>query len=243
MRPIVLIVLTLPVLVSNVLQAQNFRVQAAAFSAPVALSYFKDRGIESVITGMDANGIYRYFVGAYHTLDEAEAVRQQLITKGFEKATIIDLEVQRALYEVPCSYFAGNPAGTDPSMGMNVSNIYFESGSSALTAESKRELDRYAVLLRDNPQLQLNLTGHTDAVGSAQTNVQLATTRVRIARDYLISKGVRADRMFLNVAGEAQPAVDNQDFYGNDLPKNRRWNRRVVLAIIDDSGEIEPENP
>jgi hypothetical protein len=48
--------------------------------------------------------------------------------------------------------------------------------------------------------------------------------------------------VFLNVAGEAQPAVDNQDFYGNDLPKNRRWNRRVVLAILHEGGEIEPEN-
>jgi outer membrane protein OmpA-like peptidoglycan-associated protein len=79
-------------------------------------------------------------------------------------------------------------------------------------------------------------------VGNAQSNVELATTRARVARDYLIARGVRADRMFLNVAGEAQPAVDNQDFYGNDLPKNRRWNRRVVLAILHEGGEIEPEN-
>ena len=125
---------------------------------------------------------------------------------------------------------------------MNVSSIYFESGVASLSAEAKQELDRYAGLLRDYPELKLSLTGHTDALGNAQSNVELATTRTRAARDYLIARGVRADRMFLNVAGEAQPAMDNQDFYGNDLPKNRRWNRRVVLAILKEGGEIEPEN-
>lgn len=223
-------------------RAQNFRVQAAAYAAPVAPDYFKDRGVEGVIGSADANGIYRYFVGSYATLEEAEATRDLLVAKGFPYATVIDLAVQRALYETPCNYIAGNPTGAASGMGMNVSSIYFDSGATALSAEAKRELDRYAALLRDYPELKLSLTGHTDAVGNAQSNVELSTTRARVARDYLIARGVRADRMFLNVAGEAQPAVDNQDFYGNDLPKNRRWNRRVVLAILNEGGEIEPEN-
>jgi outer membrane protein OmpA-like peptidoglycan-associated protein len=223
-------------------RAQNFRVQAAAFAAPVAPAYFKDRGVEGVIGSTDANGIYRYFVGNYATLEAAEAARDLLVAKGFPNATVIDLAVQRALYESPCTYFAGNPMGAASGMGMNVSSIYFESGVASLSAEAKQELDRYAGLLRDYPELKLSLTGHTDALGNAQSNVELATTRTRAARDYLIARGVRADRMFLNVAGEAQPAMDNQDFYGNDLPKNRRWNRRVVLAILKEGGEIEPEN-
>jgi outer membrane protein OmpA-like peptidoglycan-associated protein len=222
--------------------AQNFRVQAAAYAAPVAPAYFKDRGVQGVIGSADANGIYRYFVGSYATLEEAEATRDLLVAKGFPNATVIDLAVQRALYETPCNYIAGNPTGATSGMGMNVSSIYFDSGATALRAEAKRELDRYAGLLRDYPELKLSLTGHTDAVGNAQSNVELATSRARVARDYLIARGVRADRMFLNVAGEAQPAVDNQDFYGNDLPKNRRWNRRVVLEILNEGGEIEPEN-
>ena len=56
-------------------RAQNFRVQAAAFAAPVAPAYFKDRGVEGVIGSTDANGIYRYFVGNYATLEAAEAAR------------------------------------------------------------------------------------------------------------------------------------------------------------------------
>ena len=220
------------------LSAQNFRVQAAAFADSVSNNYFKDRGVESVIAMVDNNGIYRYFVGSYNTLDEAEMIRKALVEKGFPKATIVDLEVQYALYESPCTYFAGNPTA-DPASGDNVRNIYFESGSSALSLDSRRELDRLAQTLRDNPDLKLQLTGHTDAKGSAQSNIQLASSRSRIARDYLIARGIRPDRMFLKVYGEAKPAVDNQDFYGNDLPQNRKWNRRVSMAILDGSGEVD----
>ncbi|MEZ4918806.1 MAG: OmpA family protein [Saprospiraceae bacterium] len=222
------------------LQAQNFRVQAAAFADSVSSSYFKDRGIEGVIVSRDGYGIYRYFVGSYNTLDEAEAIRKQLVTKGFPNATVIDLEVQRALYDTPCTYFAGNP-GADPSLGMHVRNIYFDSGSSTLSSESIRELEQIAQTMRENPDFKLQLTGHTDAIGSAQTNQQLATTRTRVTRNYLIKRGVQADRMFLKIYGEAKPAVDNQDFYGNDLPQNRKWNRRVTLALIDESGELVQE--
>jgi hypothetical protein len=221
------------------LQSQNFRVQAAAFSDSVSSAYFKDRGIDRVLVSVDLNGIYRYFVGAYETLDEAEKIRQELVAKGFPQAAIIDLEVQRALYEMPCTYFAGNFTGSNPSPGMNVRNIYFDSGSAVLDAEARLELDRIAALLAENPDLKLHISGHSDALGSAQANVQIATTRARNARNYLISRGVQADRMFLKVFGEAEPAVDNQDFYGNDLPNNRRWNRRVVLAIVDQSGAVD----
>ena len=92
-------------------RAQNFRVQAAAFAAPVAPAYFKDRGVEGVIGSTDANGIYRYFVGNYATLEAAEAARDLLVAKGFPNATVIDLAVQRALYEKPLHVFCRQSDG------------------------------------------------------------------------------------------------------------------------------------
>ena len=222
---------------STSISAQNFRVQAAAFADSVSSSYFTDRGIEGVIVSIDGYGIYRYFVGSYNTLDEAEAIRRQLVSKGFPKAAVIDHQVQEALYGMPCTYFAGNPS-IDPSLGINVRNIYFDSGSSSLSADARRELETIASTLRENPEFKLQLTGHTDAIGSARVNRELATARTRNARNYLIKRGVRADRMFIKVYGEAKPAVDNQDFYGNDLPQNRKWNRRVTLALMDETGAI-----
>jgi outer membrane protein OmpA-like peptidoglycan-associated protein len=77
--------------------------------------------------------------------------------------------------------------------------------------------------------------GYTDGVGSPQANVELAAGRARAARNYLINKGIRADRMFVKVFGEADPVAPNGEETATgaiiDLPENRKWNRRVVLAI------------
>jgi outer membrane protein OmpA-like peptidoglycan-associated protein len=67
--------------------------------------------------------------------------------------------------------------------------------------------------------------------------LKLAGSRSRSARDYLIYKGIKADRMFMELYGEAEPAAPNAEDDGSDkgkgqdLPENRKWNRRVLLVI------------
>jgi outer membrane protein OmpA-like peptidoglycan-associated protein len=91
--------------------------------------------------------------------------------------------------------------------------------------------------LKGNPKLSLKIIGQTDAIGDPVSNVELATSRARSARNYLINRGVRTDRMLIKVFGEAEAELPNKDENGNDLPENRKWNRRVVLALIDPNGE------
>ncbi|MCC7505020.1 MAG: OmpA family protein [Saprospiraceae bacterium] len=215
------------------LAAQDFRVQAAAFNKPVDAAYFTDRGVESVVSSVDKNGIYRYFVGTYWTREEAEAVRSQLITKGFAYATVIDLEEQRALYGAKCPYFRDQDIFVERD---SVRNIFFETGKSDVDAESRLMLDDLALLLNQKPGATLNLYGFTDNLGDAQTNVALATARTRAVRDYLIAKGVRADRMFIQIFGEAEPGMEHRDFEGNEITENRKWNRRVKLVIVEKKG-------
>lgn len=218
---------------SGRLAAQDFRVQAAAFNKPVDAAYFTDRGVESVVSSVDKNGIYRYFVGTYWTREEAEAVRSQLITKGFAYATVIDLEEQRALYGAKCPYFRDQDIFVERD---SVRNIFFETGKSEVDAESRLMLDDLALLLNQKPGATLNLYGFTDNLGDAQTNVALATARTRAVRDYLIAKGVRADRMFIQIFGEAEPGMEHRDFEGNEITENRKWNRRVKLVIVEKKG-------
>jgi len=215
------------------LAAQDFRVQAAAFNKPVDAAYFTDRGVESVVSSVDKNGIYRYFVGTYWTREEAEAVRSQLITKGFAYATVIDLGEQRALYGAKCPYFRDQDIFVERD---SVRNIFFETGKSDVDAESRLMLDDLALLLNQKPGATLNLYGFTDNLGDAQTNVALATARTRAVRDYLIAKGVRADRMFIQIFGEAEPGMEHRDFEGNEITENRKWNRRVKLVIVEKKG-------
>lgn len=220
-------------LAANKSFAQDFRVQAAAFAKPVDLSYFKDRGVENVFSSFDQNGIYRYFVGAYETREQAEVVQQQLIAKGFTYAAIIDLEEQRALYGAQCPYFR------DQQIFVAERSIFFDAGKSDLGAEAKSELDQVAQLLALDPASKLNLNGYTDNMGDARSNAELATARARAARDYLMTKGVKAERIFIKVFGEADPGMEHRDLDDVEIEQNRKWNRRVALIILDANGQVK----
>lgn len=241
LRPLVLTGICFSILSIMPLGAQDFRVQVAAYADSVSSSYFKSRGVEGVVSTVDQMGMHRYFYGSYQNREQAEQVQKQLVDKGFPFASIIDLEEQRILCGANCPYFRNDGAVfvQDKNRSSTLRNIYFDFGRSNLSAASKAELDVVAQSLREHPTMKLKLLGYTDAVGSAENNILLATTRARAARNYLINKGVRADRMYIKVFGEYDPEVPNEDFDGKDVAENRKRNRRVVLAIVDEAGEVK----
>jgi outer membrane protein OmpA-like peptidoglycan-associated protein len=225
-------------LLSTGISAQDFRVQLTARTEALDDAYFKERGVEKYFLSTDQLGMYRYFAGAYHTRDEAEKVEKEMKEKGFPFAYIIDLVEQRILCGAGCPYFRNGTIYVRDTSRMR-QTIFFDSGRYSLNAESKATLDDIAAILKSNKKYHLDLKGYTDAVGNAKFNAQLAANRTRSARNYLIAKGIQADRMFIKVFGEADPYADNTNDDGEDMPQNRRLNRRVVLAIMDESGELK----
>ena len=215
--------------------AQDFRVQVAAYADSMPIAYFHSHGLEKVLVSTDQMGLYRYYTGIYKTREQAEKGLEEVLAKGFPNATIIDLEEQRALSAANCPY-------NRPSRPVFVQNaqhaatlryLFFDTGSAGLSPESCSQLDLAAQALRENPKLSLKIIGQTDNIGDPGSNVELATDRARAARNYLINRSVRTDRMTIKVFGEAEAELPNKDDKGNDLPENRKWNRRVVLALID----------
>lgn len=219
-------------LFAHSVSGQNFRLQVAAFTDSVPPSYFKDKGLNGVISSIDANGVHRYFFGSYSTRFEAEKVQSQLIAKGFAFASIVDLEEQRVLGDLAaCAYFPGGPeydASPD-----SVRLILFDLGKSVLTTEARATLDWAYQQLQKNPGLELRILGYTDAVGVGKSNIELATARARAARNYLADKGVKADRMLLRVFGEsaAVPAEGDTE-YQSELAELRRYFRSVLIALV-----------
>ena len=233
------LVFSLFFLLQNQLFAQGFRVQLCAFEERMETAYFTERGVDSYLETSDLMGVYRYFAGLYPTRAEAEKVQREIIAKGFSMAAIIDLEEQRILREIGCPYFRnGMVYAQDPLLQMTVRNIYFEFGLFNLSAESLVELNSVAEKLKQNTSIKLKVLGYTDGIGDPQANVELAASRAREARNYLINKGIRADRMFMSVFGEADPVLPNGEETADgstiDLPENRKWNRRVVLVIVEE---------
>jgi outer membrane protein OmpA-like peptidoglycan-associated protein len=102
--------------------------------------------------------------------------------------------------------------------------VYFETGKAILKPESQASLDRVAESLKGNPEVTVEIGGHTDNTGSKVTNQKLSAARANAVKDFLISKGVDASRMTAKGYGPDKPVADNKTVAG------RAANRRVELT-------------
>ena len=102
--------------------------------------------------------------------------------------------------------------------------VYFETGKATLKPESQAVLTRVAESLKGNPEVTVEIGGHTDNTGSKATNRRLSAARANAVRDYLISQGVDAGRMTAKGYGPDKPVAANTTVAG------RAANRRVELT-------------
>ena len=86
-----------------------------------------------------------------------------------------------------------------------VDNIFYDFDRASLRPESKKALDELAQVLRDNPNVTIEMASHTDRKGSDEYNINLSSRRARSVIDYLISVGIAADRLQSQGYGESRP--------------------------------------
>ena len=104
--------------------------------------------------------------------------------------------------------------------------VQFETGSANLKSASFAVLDQIATIMGQYRAYELRIGGHTDNVGEAASNQTLSESRAKACFDYLVSKGVAAERMSYAGFGEEQPVADNGTSSGRSL------NRRVEFDLI-----------
>jgi len=104
--------------------------------------------------------------------------------------------------------------------------IQFALGKSDILSESFALMDELAKTIQENPQVQkVSIEGHASDEGDDKYNLLLSKARAEAVRQYLVSKGVAADRLSSTGFGESKPLV------ANDSPANREKNRRVEFHI------------
>ena len=104
-------------------------------------------------------------------------------------------------------------------------DVHFDFDRSKLLPDALRVLDEAVAALQANPNLKLEIEGHTCNIGTAEYNLALGDRRAKSVSDYLASRGIGADRLRTVSYGEEKPKYDN------DREETRRLNRRAALTI------------
>ncbi|MCP9757254.1 OmpA family protein [Lacihabitans sp. CCS-44] len=109
---------------------------------------------------------------------------------------------------------------------ITLENIYFDQSSPVLRTESFVQLDELVTVLKDNPELKIEVRGHTDNVGDLFENVKLSKGRCESVMDYLIKKGIASNRLSVTGRGPMEPIAPN------DSEANKKKNRRVEFLVL-----------
>lgn len=145
-------------------------------------------------------------VGVYQDRQEAE-LRRQMAGTGVE----VERQGDNIMLNMP-------------------SGITFDFAKSDLKPQFRPVLDNLATTLNEYGQTRIEVTGHTDSVGSDSANMTLSQNRANSVAGYLGSRGVASSRMVVTGAGESRPVASNDNEAG------RAENRRVEITLVPVQG-------
>lgn len=123
-----------------------------------------------------------------------------------------------------------------------LNNIYYDFGKATLREESKIVLDTVVEMLNDNPKLTIEMSAHTDSVGSVKFNDKLSQSRAQSCVDYLISKGISPERLIAKGYGKSRPIAPNSLPNHKDNPEGRQLNRRTEFKVLKRQVQVKVED-
>jgi outer membrane protein OmpA-like peptidoglycan-associated protein len=118
---------------------------------------------------------------------------------------------------------------TDRGLVLTLGDVLFDTGEATLKPGAMTTIDRLAQFMGDYPERVVRIEGHTDAMGSDETNQQLSEQRALAVRTELLGRGIEAARITTVGYGEARPVASN------DTSAGRQQNRRIEVVVADDA--------
>jgi OmpA-OmpF porin, OOP family len=153
------------------------------------------------------------FAPAKYMLDPAAAVEGK-VTQNIELGLLV-----AATTAAPAAHHVGKV--------MRLEALIFHLRSAVISPESYAELNSVAEMLTQNPNMVIQLEGHTDTRGDKNLNLKLSQQRVESVRNYLVRRGVSKGRIKLKAFGGTQPLSNENTEEAHNL------NRRVEVRIIE----------
>lgn len=138
------------------------------------------------------------------------------------KGKLLDMEILDRERELTSEFTTAIESGEETLIKLK--HVFFETGSSTLKDDSRYELNKLASLLSENPEVRVEIGGHTDNTGDAGSNLELSRSRALAVSDFLANLGA-SDIVSVGY-GQTQPADSN------DTEEGRANNRRTELKIL-----------
>lgn len=113
-----------------------------------------------------------------------------------------------------------------------VENILFEANDSKITPQAKEVLDKVVLVLAKNLSLKVEVGAHTDSKGSAAANLKLSDERAKIVRQYIVTSGIKEERVTSKGYGESK-LINHCDDTHECSEKEHAQNRRIEFKILD----------
>ena len=114
-----------------------------------------------------------------------------------------------------------------------LNNIFFDFDKATLRPLSNVEIKNLVNIMKANPTMHVEISGHTDSKGSAAYNQKLSEDRAQSVVSRLIESGIDAKRMTAKGYGKSMPVAPNKNKDGSDDPEGRQLNRRVEFKITE----------
>ena len=153
-------------------------------------------------------------------------------TAGAVIGNKMDKQAQKIEEEIPGAVVERGDDGIVVTFDEN-SGVYFDTNKYNINSASQATLDKLISVLKEYPDTNILVVGHTDSTGSAEYNMTLSKNRAYSVTNYFTSKGLNSSRFTTNWFGEEQPLHDNSTAEG------RAKNRRVNVAIVPNQKMIE----
>ena len=140
------------------------------------------------------------------------------------KTAVDPFTLEVVLFPVPVKEVTDTPMAYNQAIALE--NVLFETGSAILLPQSDFEIANLVKILNDNPDIYIQIHGHTDNVGSKSDNLTLSEARAKSVYNRIISMGISSSRLSYKGYGETVAIADNNTAEG------REQNRRTEFVVV-----------
>lgn len=197
-----------------------------------AISLFNSEGRELVKVRSDLQGVFMFDRIAAENIYTLRVEREGFFKESrvinvpsFDRNTILQ---KSNGYDLD---FALTPIVLKKEIVLN--DIYYDFDRASLRESSKYELGKLVQLLRDNPEIRIQISSHTDTRGTDRYNDQLSSNRAAAVVDYLEASGIASQRLVSKGFGKRQPVIRNAR-----TEAEHQANRRTTFQVLDRNAAV-----